>query len=297
MRGFTYLIMLAACLIWLAASTSTKAEDLLPAGSLHAGASNQSGAKPLLHPVRLCHTIHAHAAAEGLPKLFFVRLIWRESRFDPNAVSRAGAQGIAQFMPGTAELRHLDDPFDPAKALPKSAELLSDLFDRFGNLGLAAAAYNAGPRRVENWLADKSGLPKETRDYVEFITGKPAAYWRDEDTEYPHHLTSFGRTAEDWCLTRPAPIWAALWSRYSRQVRVAEDLSLRDALKRAKDLRDALDKVERKAVRPFLVPLDKTDRDGRPRFAVTLSVKARRLAHSICTNPPMSDAACRIRLG
>ncbi len=63
------------------------------------------------------------------------------------------AQGIAQFMPGTASERRLLDPFDPVQALPKSAEFLSELRSQFGNLGLAAAAYNAGPRRVQEWLA------------------------------------------------------------------------------------------------------------------------------------------------
>src|SRR5205823_6421858 len=80
-----------------------------------------------------------------------------ESRFQPAAVgpvtrSGARAQGIAQFMPGTAAERRLLDPFDPVQALPKSAEFLRELRDQFGNLGLAAAAYNAGPRRVQDWL-------------------------------------------------------------------------------------------------------------------------------------------------
>ena len=56
-------------------------------------------------------------------------------------------------MPGTANERGLLDPFNPVQALPKSAEFLSELRDQFGNLGLAAAAYNAGPRRVQEWLA------------------------------------------------------------------------------------------------------------------------------------------------
>ena len=70
-------------------------------------------------------------------------------------MTRSGqrAQGIAQFMPGTANERGLLDPFNPVQALPKSAEFLSELRNQFGNLGLAAAAYNAGPRRVQEWLA------------------------------------------------------------------------------------------------------------------------------------------------
>jgi soluble lytic murein transglycosylase-like protein len=56
---------------------------------------------------------------------FFARLIWRESRFDPSAVSRAGAQGVAQFMPATANWRGLSNPFDPLEAIAESAKLLA----------------------------------------------------------------------------------------------------------------------------------------------------------------------------
>ena len=92
----------------------------------------------------LCGIVEASAKAEGLPAEFFTKLIWRESSFRPNAVSPAGAQGVAQFMPGTANERGLIDPFDPAAAIPASAKFLNELKLRFGNLGLAAAAYNAG---------------------------------------------------------------------------------------------------------------------------------------------------------
>jgi soluble lytic murein transglycosylase-like protein len=81
-------------------------------------------------------------------------------------VSRAGAQGVAQFMPATARWRGLADPFDPVEAIAKSAKLLRDLRRDFGNLGLAAAAYNAGPARVRDWLAGRRGLPRETRPCV-----------------------------------------------------------------------------------------------------------------------------------
>lgn len=117
------------------------------------------------------------ATAHTLPVGYFLRLIRQESGFNPNSISAAGAQGIAQFMPATAFDRGLKDPFDPAEALPKSAELLNELRDHFGNLGLAAAAYNAGPERVQRWLAGKSQLPQETIDYVRLITGHDAVDW------------------------------------------------------------------------------------------------------------------------
>jgi hypothetical protein len=106
----------------------------------------------------------------------------QESRFQSDAVgpvTRSGqrAQGIAQFMPGTANERRVLDPFDPVQALPKSAEFLSELRNQFGNLGLAAAAYNAGPRRVQEWLAGTGPMPQETRNYVVAITGTPVDDW------------------------------------------------------------------------------------------------------------------------
>lgn len=126
--------------------------------------------------------IESAASAHGLPLEFFARVIWQESRFQPDAVgpvTRSGqrAQGVAQFMPGTASERRLLDPFDPVKALPKSAEFLQELREQFGNLGLAAAAYNAGPRRVQEWLAGTGYMPSETRNYVYAITGTPVDDW------------------------------------------------------------------------------------------------------------------------
>jgi hypothetical protein len=130
----------------------------------------------------MCLMVESAARSNSLPVEFFARVIWQESRFQSDAVgpvTRSGqrAQGIAQFMPGTASERRLLDPFDPVQALPKSAEFLSELRDQFGNLGLAAAAYNAGPRRVQDWLAGSGGMPQETRNYVLAITGTTIDDW------------------------------------------------------------------------------------------------------------------------
>jgi hypothetical protein len=130
----------------------------------------------------MCLMIESAARANDLPLEFFARVIWQESRFQSDAVgpvTRSGrrAQGIAQFMPGTANERRLLDPFDPVQALPKSAEFLSELRSQFGNLGLAAAAYNAGPRRVQEWLAGTGPMPQETRNYVVAITGSTVDDW------------------------------------------------------------------------------------------------------------------------
>ena len=131
----------------------------------------------------VCLMIEAAARANSLPLEFFARVIWQESRFQPDAIgpmTRRGerAQGIAQFMPDTASERRLLDPFDPVQALPKSAEFLAELRRQFGNLGLAAAAYNAVPRRVQDWLAGSGSVPQETRHYVAVITGATVEEWQ-----------------------------------------------------------------------------------------------------------------------
>jgi hypothetical protein len=125
----------------------------------------------------ICRTLAQAAADNDLPEEFFTRLIWQESRFDAAAVSPKGAQGIAQFMPQTAAMRGLINAFEPLQALRESASYLRELRTTFGNLGLAAAAYNAGPGAVEAWLAGRGMLPFETQAYVRIVTGYAAGAW------------------------------------------------------------------------------------------------------------------------
>src|SRR5262249_39671810 len=130
----------------------------------------------------VCLLVESAARANRLPLEYFARVIWQESRFQPGAVgpqTRNGqrAQGIAQFMPGTAAERRLLDPFTPAEALPTSAEFLAELRAQFANLGLAAAAYNAGPQRLRDFLSGPRPLPAETRSYVIAVTGTAVDDW------------------------------------------------------------------------------------------------------------------------
>ena len=125
----------------------------------------------------LCSHAAAVAAEHDLPVPFFANLIQQESGFKSHVVSPAGAQGIAQFMPRVARAYGLENPFDPLHSLSVSARFLRELLGQFGNIGLAAAAYNAGPRRVQDWMARRGKLPEETRNYVRNITGLPAERW------------------------------------------------------------------------------------------------------------------------
>ena len=145
-------------------------------GAAHAAASfYDESASPI------CEAVKAAAEENDIPIGFFARLLWQESRFRAEEVSSAGAQGIAQFMPQTAVEMGLSNPFDPLQAIPASAKFLRKLYDQFGNLGLAAAAYNAGGGRIEKWLSRRSTLPRETRAYVKIITGHKAETWTDEE--------------------------------------------------------------------------------------------------------------------
>ncbi|OKO82924.1 hypothetical protein AC629_23335 [Bradyrhizobium sp. NAS80.1] len=130
----------------------------------------------------LCEALAAAATTNDLPVDFLTRLIWQESHFRPDAISRKGAQGIAQFMPATARLSGLEDPFNPLEAIAKSGELLHSLRLAFGNLGLAAAAYNAGSGRVRDWLGARRPLPLETRAYVRLVTGRSVEEWAGGQT-------------------------------------------------------------------------------------------------------------------
>jgi len=164
----------------------------------------------------ICSALAAAAAQNDLPTDFFARLIWQESRFNPAAVSRAGAQGVAQFMPATANWRGLSNPFDALEAIAQSAKLLRDLRREFGNLGLAAAAYNAGSGRVREWLAGKRAFPGETSAYVRIVTGYSPEQWagagagitkmQSEKSVPCREIAGFvARTSTP--ASKPSPIW------------------------------------------------------------------------------------------
>ena len=120
---------------------------------------------------------NASQAQKVEPKLLRA-VIDQESGFHPCALSSRGAKGLMQLMPETADQYSLRDPFDARQNIQAGASYLKQLLDRYnGDLSLALAAYNAGPRRVD----DAGGVPDipETRDYVESILGKLKA--RDPD--------------------------------------------------------------------------------------------------------------------
>lgn len=250
----------------------------------------------------VCRAIQSAAREAGLDPHFFARLLWRESRFDPNAVSHAGAQGIAQFMPGTAHERGLADPFNPAEALPASARLLVDLRKQFGNLGLAAAAYNAGPGRVEKFLSGARRLPGETRAYVAAITGHSGTAWRDGRPAPDYRLdgptpflTACEAKAAGRSFTAPMPKASAppMVSKGPWSVVVASHKRPEVALRRAKRMARKLPDDVRAAVPALQVthPLDETE--ARAAFPTANAQTAK----ALCQRLRASGATCEIRQG
>ena len=124
---------------------------------------------PAFVPARYAGALGRAAQRWSVSAALLAAQIYAESRFNPFARSAAGAQGIAQFMPGTAAAYGLRDPFDAARAIDAQAHLMRDLLGRFAAVPLALAAYNAGPARVAECMCVPP-IP-ETQAYVASILG------------------------------------------------------------------------------------------------------------------------------
>jgi len=251
----------------------------------------------------VCPLMQREAVAARLPPMVFVRLIWKESRFDPGAVSPKGAQGIAQFMPATAETRGLDDPFEPKAAIVHSASLLADLRDEFGNIGLAAAAYNAGAERVRAWLAGKSSLPAETEGYVFFVTGRSADEWKLPETELPEMLQSPAEQVVESCrklaplvvrtVYETEPLTASgAWRPWG--IQVSTSFSKAKALSQFARLQARFASVlsERE---PFVLPERNLSRGRRDLYMVQIGADSRDDAGTLCAKLRASGGACIVQ--
>ena len=257
----------------------------------------------------VCRLIDASAKERRLPVELFARLIWRESAFRNSALSPKGAQGLAQFMPGTALERGLADPFDPEQAIPHSASFLADLRSQFGNFGLAAAAYNAGAGRVQAWMARTAGLPDETRRYVVAITGLSPESWvargREDvaSAEAAHGISCLqvtaalrmgragqpqiagmeGQTDADWEEAAPAPWGVQLAANFSKA------RALKFFAREVKSYADLLGDV-----RPMIIGTLFRSRGNRPFYRVRVPVQTREEAESLCARIRKARGSCMV---
>jgi hypothetical protein len=142
---------------------------LNPRSAPRSAVRDGAAAVPDFVPKRFAPAITRAAQRWSVSAVLLAAQLYAESGFNPFAVSPAGAQGIAQFMPATARGVGLGDPFDVAQAIDAQAHLMRDLLRRFGTVPLALAAYNAGPGAV----AACGCVPPfpETRGYVARILG------------------------------------------------------------------------------------------------------------------------------
>jgi len=127
-------------------------------------------------PAAYAAKVHELARRFDLSPALLEAVVWQESRWRADAVSPAGARGLAQLMPATARYLRVD-PDDPHANLEGGARYLREQLDRFdGDLEKALAAYNAGPGRVER----AGGIPniRETKGYVAAIMGRLASHSR-----------------------------------------------------------------------------------------------------------------------
>ncbi len=155
---------------WHFGFTSGPAPCSIGGNSIGGGGGDGAGeGLPSFVPARYREPILRSASRWNVSGALLAAQLMAESGFDPNAVSPAGAQGIAQFIPSTAAAYGLRDPFDPVAAIDAQAHLMSRLLRQFRSIPLALAAYNAGPGAV---AACGCASPySETAAYVARILG------------------------------------------------------------------------------------------------------------------------------
>ncbi|MFK7944617.1 MAG: transglycosylase SLT domain-containing protein [Paracoccaceae bacterium] len=245
---------------------------------------------------QICTLIAAAASERGMPPEFFARLIWKESRFDVKAVSPVGAQGIAQFMPATARIRGLKDPWDPKQAIPASAHFLADLHAAFGNWGLAAAGYNCGPDCVSRWLAGKRrSVPYETQNYVQSITFRPVEWFRDRSNKVEPRPLEKGKTFMEGCARLPIIATRTMGTAQARSpwgVQIAAGITRRAARKAYNRARSRLRQVIG-GRGPIIVRSKKVA--GRTLYSARVGASSRGAARALCGRIRSAGGNCVVR--
>lgn len=246
----------------------------------------------------ICRAIEQLAREHDLPPHFFARLIWRESLFRADAVSPKGAEGIAQFMPGTARLRGLADSFDVVQALSASSRYLDELRDRYGSLGLAAAAYNAGEGGLNGFLRN-GRLPLETRDYVFAITGSTAETWRDASPAKAAEPLDPSRTFLEGCvrlakrriLREPVLLESADWAPWAVQLAATFDPAVTSRLMAASLSRFP---ASLRGERAVIIRQKRVKPGMRPKYQARIGRDTKKEADALCDALRRADVACGV---
>lgn len=297
--------VLSLCLLFSAIDTAKAQPEgsAAPPACLYSGPSATESGETLC--IRedsfnrdLCAAIDHFARANQLPPDYFARLIWRESTFRPDAISIKGAQGIAQFMPGTAKLRGLEDSYQVLEALRKSAQYLDELRNRFGNLGLAAAAYNAGENGLAAYLTS-GRLPYETRSYVMAITAHTVEEWKDNPPEDAAAPLDKDKPFIDGCVAlaerrtlKEAP-WRQEgdWAPWGVQLAASAEAAMarRLFLDAVQDLPAPLN-----AEQPLILRQRDRSFGFRPRYAARIGRQTRLEANNVCTEIRKHGGTCLV---
>lgn len=280
----------------------------VPAQSIRADARPVStGVKPVAAPLAIaeatfardvCRLIENRSRWRGINPHFIARLINTESRFLPSAVSPAGAEGIAQFIPGTARRRGLKNPFDPAASLTASIDFLAHLKVRFGNLGLAAVAYNAGEGAASRFIAG-GGIPLETENYVYAITGRAAEDWRKPDARHTIPLIHGKKSFSDACpnlVRKPGRIRLAVKSatRQPWGVLISESFSRNTAVRTFNRIRRKFP-ADLREKPPMIVRVRNLSMGARRRYSARIGAASRKQAGEICASLRARSVICIVR--
>jgi soluble lytic murein transglycosylase-like protein len=197
-------------------------------------------------------------------------------------------------MPGTAKLRGLEDSFDIGQAIPASAAYLADLRRAYGNLGLAAAAYNAGENRVSRWLASGGFLPIETEDYVIDILGEPVDNFTDRSHQATNRPLEPGKGFDQACRDLPVilrttvPMSSVNFKPWG--IQVAGNFRRSAAIRHWQRVRDRFPKLL--AGYDIVVSRVRTPIGRRGIYAVRIGADDRRTANEICTKLRSVGGAC-----
>lgn len=297
-------VLFTLLLVGMSAPPSSGGEETAASACLYGDTGHRwgSGFTPCIRQesfnLDLCRTIEYFALQNDLQAAFFARLIWRESLFRPASVSPKGAEGIAQFMPSTARLRGLSNSFDVVQALNASSLYLSDLRSRFGNLGLAAAAYNAGEAGLTNFL-NSGRLPIETRDYVFAVTGHTVETWKSDPPKQAAPELDDGKSFIDGCvaladsrrMAEPVLVMSADWAPWGVQLAAHADPSVAGRLF---DSTIARLPSPVSAERAVIIRQRGGNFGYRPRYAARIGRETRAQAMELCRTIRAAGTACTV---